>query len=100
MQRNSAGNVQKPLSLQPSDVNLSASDQKALSLPSFTVTQTLVNLLAERAGMKVYCNGMAKISHPDELNVKMVMLISISYHLNSFFVVVKLPIVFNLHEAL
>ena len=36
--------------LQPSDLNPSASDRKALSLPSFTVTQTLVNLLADGGG--------------------------------------------------
>ena len=33
------------------DVNPPTSDHKALSLPSFTVTQTLVNLLAEKGGM-------------------------------------------------
>lgn len=33
------------------DLNPSSSDHKALRLPSFTVTQTLVNLLAENGGM-------------------------------------------------
>lgn len=52
LQRNSPGSVERPPFVQPSDVNPSASDQKALSLPSFSVTQTLVNLLAERTGKR------------------------------------------------
>lgn len=36
------------------DVSPSASDHKALSLPSFSVTQTLVNLLAEKGGMLLF----------------------------------------------
>lgn len=38
------------------DVSPSASDHKALSLPSFSVTQTLVNLLAEKGGMLLFCD--------------------------------------------
>lgn len=33
------------------DTSHSMSDHKALGIPSFTVTQTLVNLLAEKGGM-------------------------------------------------
>ena len=33
------------------DTSHSMSDYKALGIPSFTVTQTLVNLLAEKGGM-------------------------------------------------
>ena len=38
------------------DASPSASDHKALSLPSFSVTQTLVNLLAEKGGMLLFCD--------------------------------------------
>ena len=50
LEANISRNVENTQFPQPSDLNPSASDQKALSLPSFTVTQTLVNLLAEGGG--------------------------------------------------
>lgn len=50
LQGNISRNVENTQFPQPSDLNPSASDQKALLLPSFAVTQTLVNLLAEGGG--------------------------------------------------
>ena len=44
------------------DVNpATSSDHKALSLPSFTVTQTLVNLLAEMGGMLFLSCGYSMV---------------------------------------
>lgn len=74
MQGNISHNVENTQFSQPSDLNPSASDQKALSLPSFTVTQTLVNLLAEGGGtcelfylMYIYL-GTVGIKHKTKSN--------------------------------
>ena len=74
LQRNASRNVENTQYPQASDLNPLASDQKALSLPSFTVTQTLVNLLAEGGGtcklfyLEYFHLGTVGIKHKTKSN--------------------------------